>query len=223
MTPGKPVVLFGTGRLARTIHYFLVHESPYEIAAVTVDREHMKGDETFGLPTFPFETLPETHPPDAYDLFLALGYRRMNRLREERFRQAKEMGYQLISHISPRASTWPNLEIGENCLVLDEVVVHPYVTIGDDTIIWSGSHVGHGTVIGDHCFIASRAAISGWVTVANNCFLGTNCTVRDGLSLAPMSLVGAGVVVTRDTTEGQILAPPEPRILPGRSDRLPRF
>ena len=223
MTPSKPVVLFGTGRLARTILYFLVHESPYEIAAVTVDREHMKGDETFGLPTFPFETLPETHPPDAYDLFLALGYRRMNRLREERFRQAKEMGYQLISHISPRASTWPNLEIGENCLVLDEVVVHPYVTIGDDTIIWSGSHVGHGTAIGDHCFIASRAAISGWVTVADNCFLGTNCTVRDGLSLAPMSLVGAGVVVTRDTTEGQTLAPPEPRILPGRSDRLPRF
>ena len=63
MTPSKPVVLFGTGRLARTILYFLVHESPYEIAAVTVDREHMKGDETFGLPTFPFETLPETHPP----------------------------------------------------------------------------------------------------------------------------------------------------------------
>ena len=65
--------------------------------------------------------------------------------------------------------------------------------------------------------------ISGWVTVGDSSFLGTNCTVRDGLTIAPMTLVGAGVVVTADTEEGQILAPPQARILPGRSDRLPRF
>ena len=33
MTAQKPVVLFGSGRFARTIHYFLVHDSPYDVVA----------------------------------------------------------------------------------------------------------------------------------------------------------------------------------------------
>ena len=219
----KPVVMFGGGKLARTLLYFLDHDSPYDVVAACVDRARMSDERAVDLPMAAFEEVEQRYPPETHDMFIALGYRGMNRMRQERYLAAKEMGYRLISHVSPRASVWPDLVIGDNCLILDEVVVHPYVRVGSDTIIWSGSHVGHGSTIGDHCFIASRSAISGWVDVADRCFLGTNCTVRDGISLAPMSLVGAGVVVTSDTEEGQILAPPPTRVLPGRSDRLPRF
>lgn len=219
----KPVVMFGNGRLARTLRYFFDHDSPYRVVAVTVDRERMGDEAEIDLPTVAFEEVETHYPPADYDMFIALGYRGMNRLREERYAAAKAMGYELVTHVSPRASVWPDLQIGDNCLVLDGVIVHPYARIGNDTIVWSGSHIGHGSVIGDHCFIASRTALSGWVTVGDNCFLGTNCTIRDGIRLAPMSLVGAGVTVTSDTEEAQILASPQPRILPGRSDRLPRF
>ena len=219
----KPVVMFGNGKLARTLRYFLDHDSPFEVVAIAVDRDWLSEERLIDLPTVPFDEVAEHYPPDTHDMFIGLGYRGMNRIREERYLEAKEKGYDLISHVSPRASVWPDLEIGDNCLVLDEVVVHPYVSIGNDTIIWSGSHVGHGSTIGEHCFVASRTAISGWVNVGHHSFLGTNSTVRDGITLAPLSLVGAGVVVTADTEEGQILAPPQARVLPGRSDRLPRF
>jgi sugar O-acyltransferase (sialic acid O-acetyltransferase NeuD family) len=219
----KPVVMFGNGRLARTLRYFFDHDSPFDVVAITVDGERMGDERAIGLPTVPFEEVAAHFPPHSYDMFIALGYRGMNRIRAERYADAKLMGYELVTHVSPRASVWPDLQVGDNCLILDEVIVHPYVRIGNDTIIWSGSHVGHGSIIDDHCFIASRTAISGAVTVGDRCFLGTNCTIRDGVRLAPMTLVGAGVIVTSDTEEAQILASPPPRSLPGRSDRLPRF
>ena len=223
MTERKPVVLFGSGRFARTIHYFLTHDSPFEVVATTVDGEFIGSDEAFGLPIVPFERIDERYPPDSFDMFIALGYRQMNHLREQRYATARELGYTLVTHVSPRASTWPDLVIGDNCLILDQVMVHPYVSIGSDTIIWSGAHIGHNSTVGDHCFIASRAAVSGNVRIGHHSFLGTNCTVRDGLTVAPENAIGAGVVLSKDTEPGQVVAPPVARILPGTSDRLPRL
>jgi sugar O-acyltransferase (sialic acid O-acetyltransferase NeuD family) len=154
-------------------------------------------------------------------MFIALGYRGMNHLRADRFRQARQKGYRLVSHVSPRASTWPELRIGDNCLILDEVVVHPFVRIGDDTIIWSGGHIGHGTVVGDHCFIASRAAISGDVTIESYAFLGTNCTIRDRVTIGEGCAIGAGATILADTSPRSVHAAAPSRLLPGSSDRLP--
>ena len=38
----KPVVMFGDGRLARTLLYFLEHDSPYDVVAVAMDREWLE-------------------------------------------------------------------------------------------------------------------------------------------------------------------------------------
>lgn len=219
----KPIVLFGTGKLARTLQYFLVHDSPFEVVAATVDGDRIGDERAVDLPVVPFEELTRHYPPDTHAMFIALGYRQMNHVRQERYDAAKAMGYELVSHVSPRASVWPDLQVGDNCLILDEAIVHPYTRIGNDTIIWSGAHIGHGSIIGDHCFIASRAALSGDVTVEPYSFLGTNCTIRDGITIGTASAIGAGVVITKDTTPGQVLAPPLPRILPGTSARLPRL
>ena len=69
------------------------------------------------------EDLPALYPPAEFSMFIAVGYRRMNRFRAERYEQARTMGYELITHVSPRASTWPGLEVGDNCLVMDQVVI----------------------------------------------------------------------------------------------------
>jgi sugar O-acyltransferase (sialic acid O-acetyltransferase NeuD family) len=219
----KPVVMFGNGPLAHTFHTFLTQDGDFDIVATTVDATHLGAPSALDLPTVPFEDVTRHYPPSEFDLFIALGYLRMNTVRRDRYLEAKEKGYDLISHVSPRASTWPDLKVGENCLILDEAIVHPFVTIGNDCIIWSGVHIGHHSTIADHCFIASRAALSGDVTVGERSFLGTNCTIRDGLAIAPASAIGAGVVITKDTVPGGVYAPPEPRQLPGTSDRLPRF
>jgi sugar O-acyltransferase (sialic acid O-acetyltransferase NeuD family) len=223
MTDRKPVVLFGSGPFARTLHFFFEHDSDFRIVASTVDLAHIEEDPAVELPVVPFEEVTQHYPPDEFDMFVALGYRRMNHLRAERYRQAKEKGYTLVSHVSPRASTWPDITVGDNCLILDQAIVHPYVTIGNDVIAWSGSHIGHRSVVGDHCFIASRAAISGHVTIGPYSFLGTNCTIRDSMTIGEGSAIGAGATIIANTAPWSIHAAPSTRALPGRSDRLPRF
>ena len=35
-------------------------------------------------------------------------------------------------------------------------------SIGNNTIIWSGNHIGHHSKIGNNCFISSHVVVSGF-------------------------------------------------------------
>jgi len=217
------VVLFGTGAVARVVRFLLDHESPHEIVAHAVDRDRWQGGEMGGVPIVPFEELPDHYPPGEVKLFVAVGYSRMNLIRAEHCAQARTMGYELVTHVSPRASTWPGLALGDNCLVMDQVVIHPFARLGSDVILWSGSHIGHDAVIGNHCFVSSHAVVSGYATVEERCFLGSNCTIRDGITVARECVIGAGAVVTRSTAPRSVHAAPAASVLPVTSDRLPNL
>ena len=65
------------------------------------------------------------------------------------------MGYSLVSYVSSKAILWPNVEIGENCFVMEGSIIQPFARIGDDVTIGPGNRIGHHSVIGDHCFLAS--------------------------------------------------------------------
>ncbi len=217
------VVLFGTGAVARLVDFLLTHDSPHDVVAFAVDRDHWNGGEFEGRPIVAFEDLAMLYPPAEFAMFIAVGYRRMNHFRAERYQRAKAMGYELVTYVSPRASTWAGLQVGDNCLVMDEVIVHPFVRIGNDVILWSGSHIGHDSLVGDHCFVSSRAVVSGYVTIGDNCFIGSNATIRDGIAIERECVIGAGAVVTRDTTERGVYASPQAIQLRVTSDRLPNL
>lgn len=224
MTPmPRPVVLFGSGAVARLVRYLLEQESGHEVVAITVDRDHLEEAQPSDLPVVPFEELADHYPPGEFGLFIAVGYREMNGLRAARYRAAKSLGYELISHVSPRASTWPDLDIGDNCLVMDNVVIQPFSHVGNGCILWSGSHIAHDVRLGDHCYVAARAAVSGFATVGARTFLGTGSVIRDGITVGERCLIGAGSVITHDVPADSIYAAARPRVLPGTSDRLPGF
>ena len=85
-------------------------------------------------------------------------------------------------------------------------MIQPNVRIGDNTVLWSGNHIGHDTTIGNHCFIASHAVISGGVTIGDYCFVGVNATFRDGVTVAPRCVIGADALIMKDTEEGGVYA-----------------
>jgi sugar O-acyltransferase (sialic acid O-acetyltransferase NeuD family) len=193
------VVIFGTGQLADVAHFYLTHDSPHEILAFTADSDFVKSDQHLGLPVVPFERVEERYPPDEFRMFVPISYRHRNRLRESKFRQAKEKGYSLISYICSRAVTWPGLTVGENCFIFEANVIQPFVEIGDNVVLWSGNHIGHHSRIGDHCFLASHVVVSGSVTIEPFCFLGVNSTIRDGITIARECIIGAGSLILEDT------------------------
>jgi sugar O-acyltransferase (sialic acid O-acetyltransferase NeuD family) len=202
----KKVVLFGTGDFARVAAVYLRTDSAYEVAAFTANENRITERRLLDLDVVPFETIEQTHPPDQFAMFVAIGFKRLNKARAEIYNQCKAKGYELISYINSKAVQWGEITVGDNCFIFENNVLQPFVRIGNDVIIWSGNHIGHDSVIGDHCFIASHAVISGNVKIGSHCFIGVNATFRDGITVGPECVIGAGALILKDTKPGEVYA-----------------
>jgi sugar O-acyltransferase (sialic acid O-acetyltransferase NeuD family) len=216
----KKTVIFGTSAAAIQCHFELTHDSPHEVVAFTVDRSYLKEQELCGLPVVPFEDIESTFPPERFNMLVAIFASRVNKTRAEKYAQAKAKGYELISYISSRAITWPDLIIGDNCYISEGTICKSSLEIGNDVIIMSGALFGHYSVIKDHCFIASHAVIQGAATVEPYCVIGANATILNGVTVARECVIGAGAVIHEDTREKGVYRVNPPSLLPLPSDRL---
>ena len=109
----EKIVLFGNASMAKSIYSVLNYDPRYKVVAFTVDREYITEDTLFGLPVVPFTDVESIYPPDEYKMRITVGYVKVNKLRAERYFQAKEMGYQLVSYISSLALISPEVVIGD--------------------------------------------------------------------------------------------------------------
>lgn len=203
----KPVVIFGIGDFARVAAHYLAVDSPRDVVAFAVHGRYVPSPAEFrGRPVVGFEALEDRYPPDAYAMFVAIGFSRVNQARADIYEQCKSRGYELISYVSSRALQWGETRIGDNTFIFEANVIQPFVTIGNNVVLWSGNHIGHDVTIGDHVFIASHAVVSGNCAIGDYCFVGVNATFRDAITVAPRCVIGAAAVIMRDTEEGDVYA-----------------
>jgi sugar O-acyltransferase (sialic acid O-acetyltransferase NeuD family) len=200
----RDLVIFGAGAIAETVHWYLAEEAGRTVAAFAVDAAFRRADTLLGLPVVDFETLETTHPPDRFEMFVAIGYQGINGLRAAKCQAAEAKGYTLASHASPRAMVWPHLELQPNTLIMEANVVQPHAKVGRNVIVWSGNHIGHHATIGDDCFIASHAVISGQCRIGQGSFIGVNATLRDGVVLGARNVIGAGALILADTPDNAV-------------------
>lgn len=219
----KKVIIFGTSEFAEVAHFYFTNDSEYKIIAFTANKEFIKKNELLGLPVIPFEDIEKQYPPEEYSMFIAVVYTKVNKIREQIFNQAESKGYELVSYVNSKAITWGQIDIGKNCFILENVVIQPFVKIGNNVIIWSGNHIGHHSKINDHCFITSHVVISGNVTIGSHCFLGVNSTIRDGINIAPECVIGAGSVILKDTKPKQVYTANSTVLIPKNSDELEKI
>jgi sugar O-acyltransferase (sialic acid O-acetyltransferase NeuD family) len=203
----RKLIVFGTRQIAEVCSFYFDHDSDYSVVAFTVDGTFIEEDSFYGRPVIPFEEIRQRFSPGEHDMFVAVGYGGMNRLRADKFNAVKALGYAPAQYVSSKAIAWPGLSVGENTFVMEANVIQPFVSIGADSIIWSGNHIGHHSRIGDHCFLASHIVVSGNVEIGDHCFVGVNATLRDGIKIAPRCLIGAGAVVVKNTNPDEVYAP----------------
>jgi sugar O-acyltransferase (sialic acid O-acetyltransferase NeuD family) len=194
----KKLVIFGSGDIAQLAYFYFTKDSAYEVCAFSVDSEFMTDPVFCNLPVVPFETVVETYPPDEYCFFVALSYSKLNEVRKEKYFAVKAAGYELVSYISSHATVLNDGRIGDNCFILEDNTLQPFVKIGSNVTLWSGNHIGHHSTIHDHTFIASHVVISGGVEIGEQCFIGVNATLRDHIVVGEKSVVGAGVLLLSD-------------------------
>lgn len=195
------VIIYGVGKTAQDVYAYFAHGSPYRVAAFTVAREYLEQEKLYDLEVVPFEDVERRFPPRQYKMFIALGTLNLNKVRAEKCVQAKRKGYQLISYVSPKASTRADLVLGENCLIAEMTVVQPHVEIGDNVLIYSGVFIGHYCKIGDHCFIAPHVVLGGGITLGTLSVVGMNATIKENVKVRDECVVGAGALILNDTKE----------------------
>jgi sugar O-acyltransferase (sialic acid O-acetyltransferase NeuD family) len=216
----KRLVIFGTGDIARLAHYYFTNDSEYQVAGFVVDRAFRTGERFLELPLADAEEAAVRFPPAEYDMFVALSYAKMNQLRAEKYRQMKGAGYRLATYVSSRCSYLTHTPPGDNCFILEDNTVQPFVTIGSNVTFWSGNHIGHDSTIDDHCFISSHVVVSGHVHVGERCFIGVNATLRNSITIAPGTLIGAGAVIMKDTKPKEVYLPERAKLFSKTSDEI---
>ncbi len=198
------VIIIGDGETAELAYEYFTHDSPFEVLGFSVERAYRHKSEMFGLPVIDFEEIERRYPPVDYRVFVAISHTQLNRIRARLYQLARKKGYQFVSYVSSKAFVWRNVEIGENCFIMENNVLQYAVRIGNNVVLWSGNHVGHQSVISDNVFVSSHVVVSGYCEIGEYCFLGVNSCIANNVKIAKDCLIGMGAVIHRDTEEGRV-------------------
>lgn len=215
------LIIFGAGQIAEVIYYFLKRE--YNIVAFTVDRNTIRDVTLFNIPIIPFDEIQNHFSPEHYNMIIVTGYQKMNKLREEKYKEAKAKGYKFINYIHPSVEWHDSNEIGENNIILDHVTIQPLAKIGNNNIIWSNAVVAHGSTIENNCWITSGVTIAGSTVIKSNAFLGVNAVIGNKITLERENFIGANTLISKNTKEKEVFISRDGEKFILDSERFQRF
>jgi len=216
----RPLIIVGDSAFAEIACEYFDVDTGYDVVAFAVERAFLNKSSLLGRPVLALEDLPAHHAPANHDVFVAATYTQLNRLRARLAAHVKSLGYALASYVSPRAFVWRNVALGEHCFVFEDNTVQPFVSIGNNVVLWSGNHIGHHSVIEDDCFVSSQVVISGFCRVGARSFLGVNATIANNVRVGCDNWVGPNTTVMKDTPDGALFRTEQPT--PARVS-APRF
>lgn len=198
------VVVFGTGRGADVAFRYLTRDSEHEVAGFALDREFIKDESFHDLPVKPFEEVEKHFPPGEHEMFVLLGYQEMNGLRARKYFEGLEKGYSFASYLSSDISRIEEIDVGENCFILDNQSINLDVRIGNNVVMWSSNHIGDLTEIQDHVWISSHSTVAANVVVGESSFVGIGATISNHVTLGRNTFVGANALITSDAQENGV-------------------
>lgn len=213
MTGRKPLVIVGNGEIASMAFEYFSHNSDYEPQGFAIGADYITSETFEGLPLVPLDDVATRFPPEQVTAFVAIGDAQLNRVRARHCALMKAKGYRLASYVSSRAFVWRNVAIGENCFIFEDNTLQPFVTIGDDVILWSGNRIGHRSTIGNHVFITSHVVVSGFCTVGDYSYVGVNSAIANNVNIAPDNFIAMSTSISSSTEPDTIYQgnPAEPR------------
>jgi sugar O-acyltransferase (sialic acid O-acetyltransferase NeuD family) len=204
MTKSRRAIIFGTASFAEVVNFYLTEDSDYKVIGFTTS--DAEAGETFrDMPVYRFGELRNHHAPGEVSIFVAIGYRKMNRIRAAVMQEVEAAGYDLLSYVHSGCHCFAGAKdacsIGRNVFVFEDNTLQPFSSIGDGTILWSGNHIGHHTRVGNHCFISSHVVVSGHCDIGDNSFIGVNATIADSVKVGKANLIGATCLIDKNTED----------------------
>ena len=198
MKKASNIIIFGVGETARLAYEYFAEQN-IKVTGFVVNAEYITSNTFLGLPVISSEDLEKKYPPSEYKIFVAIAGGQLNYSRRRVFEYIKSKEYATISCISSKAIIGANTKIGENCFIMENVVIQSGASLGDDIIIWPNVYVSHLSKIDNHCYIAAGVTLGGNIIVGQNSYLGIGCSIADGIEIAEDNFITMGTVVRKST------------------------
>lgn len=194
------ILIFGTGEIAELAYYYFSNdpECDFEVVGFVCDDVYVNAPTFKNLPLIKVSEVKSKYPPSKYKAHVALSYNKLNKIREEKYNLMKSLGYELVSYVCSKSVTWDDLNIGDNCFILENQTIQPTVKIGNNVMIWSTNHLGHNCEIKDHSYLASGITISGHTKIGKRTFIGVNASFKDFITIEDDCFITMGAIVTKD-------------------------
>lgn len=195
----QPLVIFGTGGLAREIHGLVEALSAAEPSAAPEflgwldDDETGHGSQLHGHPILGGVAWLRAHPD--VEVTVAIGAPQARRRVVDDIRAAAHSRFATLIH--PAAVIGERVRLGTGVTICAGVVTTTDFSVGDHVLVNISATIAHDDAIGDFATLAPAAIVSGNVSIGEGCDIGTNATIIQGVEVGPWSVVGAGAVVTR--------------------------
>lgn len=191
--------IIGVGETAERLTQFCEYHGLFNIIAYAVDRARLKDRRFHSKPVFPIEDLENNIDKHSCLLYTAIFWNHLNGDRRRLYERLKIDGWKFANIISPLASI--RGKMGENCWIMDYVVMQEESVIGDNVVLSDFVFVGDYTRIGNHCFFGARSTIMGSSYVGEQTFVGIGATIFDCVKIGKKCLVGACCVQKYDVPD----------------------
>jgi sugar O-acyltransferase (sialic acid O-acetyltransferase NeuD family) len=205
----KPLIIYGTGSMARLIHSFLRKEK--KVSAFVADDAFVHGDTFMGLPLIPLSQF--ANRADVCRIVMAVGYHDMNEFRAKRFAEFQGLGHAMKGYVHHSLIHHNDVVLEKACVIYDNVAIHAGSVIHQNAFISSNVSIGHDCDIGAHAWINSGVSLAGGVKVGARCVLGINSCVAQGVTLGEGTFVGANTLVTQDTPPNSVIVSQQGEIM----------
>ncbi len=191
----KKLAIFGNSTMAEIVYFYFNKFSDYKIEFFITEKKFLKKKKLFGIKIISLDQFLKLNKKD-YTVFVAIGYRELNKKRERFFNLFKKKNYTLTNFVHPDASIYTE-HMGKNNFIMDNVSINPFSKIGNNNIFWSNSIIGHHNKIGNNNFFSGNSTISGNCKISNNCFFGVNSSTKDDIQVKNFCFVDANQYVAK--------------------------
>lgn len=199
-------LIVGSAEFAEVATFYFQNIAKISIDGFVVDEAYQTSDSFCGKPVLTFQSLPPELSPDSR-FFVAVGYSAMNSFRAELYERCLSYGWTPLAFQHPSSQIASQSLLGRHHFILENNVVQPFVSIGENAVLWSSNHIGHHSQVGKSVFLSSHVVVSSKVTIGDRCFLGVGSTLADEVTVGEQSFIGQGAYVSEDVNPGALVVP----------------